>query len=106
MKESAFNRKVIEICGDDHMAQYQFIKSFKKTILDAYEDEDNKWKLFNPNHKNDNIEPGVYLTLRCGYGGIYQIQNSWDAKAKDWMMKSADGSYTIMYKGIESYLNQ
>lgn len=100
MKESEFNKKIIEICGNDTMAQYNFIKNFKKTILNANEDENNNWKLFNPNHKNDNIEPGIYLTLRCGYGGIYQIENCWDAKTKDWTMKSTDGSYTIMYKDI------
>lgn len=100
MKESAFNRKIIELCGNDTMAQYKYLKNFDKRILTNSSEED-EWKLFNPNHKNDNIEAGVYLTLRCGYGGIYQMINIWNQK---WITEVADGSYTIMYKDIKPYL--
>jgi len=40
-------------------------------------------------------EKGYYITLRCGYGGIYQIVNEWDGN--DWMINATDGSFTIAY---------
>ena len=40
-------------------------------------------------------EKGCYVTLRCGYGGIYQMINEWNGK--DWEVNALDGSYTIAY---------
>lgn len=105
MKESEFYRKIREICGEDTMAQHKYLEKFNKVkILDTYEkgtDENNRWKLFNPLRVPEKLESGVYLTIRCGYSGIYQQINIWDQKKKDWEIKIADGSYTIMYKDIE-----
>lgn len=85
MKESDFNRKLVEFCVHDTMAQYNFLKKFNKNILSAYDSDDTslerKWKPFNPLN-NNNLESGVYLTLRCSYSGIYQCYNIWDAKQR------------------------
>lgn len=103
MKESAFNNKIIELCGNDTMTQYNFLESLNKNIL-SNSGEKNRWKLFNPNGNHTNIEDGVYMTIRCGYGGIYQTYNIWDSTNGKWKVSFADGSYTIMYKDIEEFL--
>lgn len=82
--------------------EYEYLKNLPKIRIDKNED-DTPWKLFNQNGKN-NIEKGVYMTLRCGFGGVYQIYNVWDPEKQQWLIESADGSYTIMYKTIEPYL--
>ena len=40
-------------------------------------------------------EEGVYLTIRCGVGGIYTTANWW--KDGDWVGRSLDGSETIAF---------
>lgn len=103
MEEERFRKRLEELCGNDTLAHYNYLKKFEKGIL-VQSGEENKWRLFNPNHKNNNLKDGVYLTLRCGYGGIYQTYNIWNTAKQKWEIESADGSYTIMYKDIEPYL--
>lgn len=105
MKISKFEKHLKELCGDDTIAQYSYLNKFKKYVFDAYEDEDNKWKLFHiDNIVRNNIKSGVYLNICCGLNGIYQTYNIWNNKTFEWEIKSADGGYVIMYKDIESYL--
>lgn len=40
-------------------------------------------------------ENGYYMTIRCGYGGIYFHLNEW--KDGQWLLQCADGSDTIAY---------
>lgn len=100
MEIKKFKDKISEICGDNPRDVFKFLEKFHQTRIEKNEDE-TPWKLFKPTGTN-NIEPGVYLTLRCGLGGIYQFCNTWDGQK--WESSIADGSYTIMYKDIESYL--
>ena len=61
----------------------------------------------------DSIKPrkdGIYITLRCGLSGIYQIINEWrDGK---WQMEACDASFTIAFsrepitlKAMDAYKN-
>lgn len=101
MIEANFNKKLIELCGTDPKAQCEYLNKFKVKILENT--EKNPWKLFDPRRWNK-IKAGVYLTIRCGYSGIYQCYNIWDSKENKWVIQVADGSYTIMYKDIYPYL--
>lgn len=109
MKESAFNKKVIELCGNDTMEILDYLKKFKKQIITQYDEDDvnheHRWMPFDPAKSYNSLESGVYLTIRCGLGGIYQTYNIWDAKEKKWLIQIADGSFTIMFKDIEPYMN-
>lgn len=98
MKESEFNKKIVELCGDNPEAQYKYLQKFNKKILQQTGDE-NRWKLFDPLHTNP--EDGIYLVLQCGYNGIYQTYNFWSRERRDWEVKSTDHSSVIMYKDIE-----
>ena len=40
-------------------------------------------------------EEGMYITIRCGLGGIYQTLNTW--KNGGWEAQALDGSFTIAY---------
>lgn len=103
MKEIDFENKLSELVGNDISDQYNYLKKFDKQIFGSTEDGV-KWIPFNPNKNHNKLESGVYLTIRCGYGGIYQCCNTWNAETQDWEIKCTDNSFVIMYKDIESYI--
>lgn len=54
-------------------------------------DFDNDYKPANYPPKED----GFYMTIRCGFGGIYYNLNEW--KDSNWQVGILDGSYVIAY---------
>ena len=73
---------------DKLVALYEEIESYHKVIMEFHDTN------FIPAiHKP--TEKGFYITLRCGYGGIYQMVNEWNGN--DWETNATDGSYTIAY---------
>jgi hypothetical protein len=69
---------------NERMAEYE------KTIF-KFDHEENDFKPGNIIPKED----GWYLTIRCGFPGIYTVLNEW--KDGRWLMECADGSHTIAY---------
>lgn len=61
----------------------------EKNIL--YFNEENNYKPAGKPPKED----GFYMTIRCGYGGIYTDFNEW--RNENWMKQSLDGSRVIAY---------
>lgn len=73
------------------------LKEINKRMVE-YEKSIFKFDHAENNFKPGNITPkedGWYLTIRCGFQGIYTVLNEW--KDGCWQMKCADGSYTIAY---------
>lgn len=110
MKLADFEKKLVELCGNDTTMQFNYLKKFEKdNIIGAYDEDDvnheHRWRLFRPNTSHYGLESGIYLTLRCGYGGIYQCYNFWNSETQEWEVRTTDGAFTIMYKDIEPYLN-
>ena len=53
---------------------------------------------FHDDYKPANLTPdkeGYYMTIRCGFGGIYTCLNEW--KDGRWQVEVADASRTIAY---------
>lgn len=71
-------------------------KSFEKSIVDFDKDG---W-LCTTIKSNKPTEPGVYLTIRCGYSGIYTILDSWKEVNGEfkWTLQVLDGSKIVAYK--------
>ena len=63
------------------------IESYTKNIMDFKGQ-------FKPAHRDPNVD-GLYLTIRCGLGGIYQMLNEF--KDGHWQTRVADDSRTIAY---------
>ena len=81
-------RKENDDIMDKLVALYEEMESYHKVIMEFYDTN------FIPAiHKP--TEKGFYITLRCGYGGIYQMINEWNGEK--WMTDSLDDSYTIAY---------
>ena len=63
--------------------------------------EINETKIFNfngqyiPAKKYPPKKDGYYMTIRCGFGGLYTSMNEW--KDGNWRMFAADGSDVIAY---------
>lgn len=73
---------------------YKKYKSYEKDIFkfDRINEESN----FVPSTYCGNPkEEGMYVTIRCGLSGIYQVLNWW--KDGKWQMECCDGSSTIAY---------
>jgi hypothetical protein len=70
-------------------------EKFKKYMeeLNSYEKDFIRFNKENDFVLSDPKEDGLYLTIRCGHGGIYQVINEW--KDCRWMVYTADGSKTI-----------
>lgn len=68
------------------------LDSYKRTILDFKRDDGYD---FIPANQCNPREEGMYVTLRCGYTGIYQMLNEW--KNGQWAIGITDGSTTIAY---------
>ena len=66
------------------------IRSYEKRIFDFDRGENN----FVPARYQPK-EDGIYLTIRCGFTGIYTSVNEW--KDGNWQMNILDGSTTIAY---------
>ncbi|MBR6517060.1 MAG: hypothetical protein IKT40_09525 [Bacilli bacterium] len=64
------------------------MKSYKKNIFDF--NRDNVETDF---VRHDPFENGVYLTIRVGLSGIYQVINMW--KDGHWIERTCDNSITI-----------
>ena len=72
---------------------YKKIKSYDKRILDFNND-------FTPAVNSTGTarnpkEEGLYITIRCGFAGIYQCLNRW--KDGKWQNQVLDGSTTIAF---------
>ena len=50
---------------------------------------------FIPAHRTNPKESGYYITIRCGFSGIYQVVNYW--RNGNWLCSRADGSQTIAF---------
>ena len=59
----------------------------EKDILKFHDD-------YTPAHYTP-TEEGYYMTIRCGFSGIYSCLNEW--KDGKWQMEVLDGSTTIAY---------
>jgi hypothetical protein len=73
--------------------EYLKYKSYEKHFVHfrrGSEDSD-----FCPMYMTPPKEDGLYVTIRCGYSGIYQTLNQW--KDGKWMAEACDGSTTIAY---------
>ena len=68
------------------------LDSYKRTILDFKRDDGYD---FIPANQCSPREEGMYVTLWCGYTGIYQMLNEW--KNGQWAIEVTDGSTTIAY---------
>jgi hypothetical protein len=66
------------------------MQTYEKTIF-KFDHAENDFKPGKITPKED----GWYLTIRCGFPGIYTVLNEW--KDGRWQMECADGSYTIAY---------
>ena len=69
------------------------MKKYERTIFNFDRESEN----FIPAN-TANIKPkenGWYVTIRCGFSGIYIVLNEW--KDGEWMMNCADGSTTIAF---------
>lgn len=75
------DKKLLDICEE--------LKSYDKEIM-TFQNTN-----FKPFRKGLTIDNGFYLTIRCGYSGIYTMVNEW--KNGDWQTKLLDGSQTIAY---------
>lgn len=64
------------------------LESYKKNIFDFTVD-------FIPAHLTNPKENGYYITIRCGFSGIYQVVNYW--RNGNWLCHCADGSQTIAF---------
>ena len=74
----------------EYLLQYlRWMKSYEKTLL-SFGDSWKKYGKIKPE------SPGIYLTVRCGFSGIYTCLNHWDGSK--WGVESADGSETIAFK--------
>lgn len=65
--------------------------SYERRILEFKRDDGYD---FVPGHYPP-TEDGIYVTLRCGFTGIYQTLNEW--KDGKWQIGITDGSTTIAY---------
>ena len=96
MKQEIFYQLLNNIAGNDLMCKHTYLKRFGGRIFDA-----SGWKMFKSTNTSKLNDGEVYRTIRCGYGGIYEMLNTWNAAINDWDCKVADGSYTIYYKDLE-----
>ena len=78
---------------DTNSPIYKKIISYEKEFVrfDRGKEDTN----FCPMHITPPTEEGMYVTIRCGYTGIYQVLNEW--KNGKWQMECTDGSTTIAY---------
>ena len=86
---------VVEEWDPEKEKQYEVlrrIKSYEKTIFEF----GREWRAFKGQGDCKPKEPGIYLTIRCGYSGIYTAINEW--KDEHWMVMVADGSEVIAFK--------
>ena len=68
------------------------IKSYEKPIFEFR----NEWEKFTGQGQTKPQENGIYLTLRCGYSGIYSSVNQW--ANGHWDIQISDGSDVIAFK--------
>ena len=73
-----------------------WMQSFEKSIVDF----DKEGWLCAKIKSNKPTKPGCYLTMRCGYGGIYTILDEWKEINGEfqWSVRILDGSQIIAYK--------
>ena len=69
---------------------YKKIKSYDKKILEFDLDDNN----FKPAHYPPK-EDGMYITIRCGFSGIYQTLDQYEDG--EWQLRVLDGSKVIAY---------
>ena len=71
-------------------------KSFEKSVIDFDKDG---W-LCATIKSNKPTKPGLYLTIRCGYSGIYTKLDSWKEVNGEfkWTVQVLDGSEIVAYK--------
>ena len=76
------------------------MNEYRKTIFEFNHDDKN-FKCFR--EKIHPKEDGLYLTIRCGLGGIYTVLNEW--QDGQWKLKILDGSTTIAFDPTPVVLN-
>ena len=77
----------------------KWMETFEKKIVifDSMTD-DEFYKGFKPYKQNLNLSDGLYVTIRCGLGGIYTTLN--EIKDGRWAVEAADDSATIAYRKL------
>ncbi|MBQ3946095.1 MAG: hypothetical protein II670_10890 [Alphaproteobacteria bacterium] len=82
-----------------------WMKAFEHTIVDFHETwfsmfDVDFYKNFKPfrEGKTELEEGTIYLTIRCGFGGIYTCLNQW--MGGRWGAECLDGSTTIAYREL------
>lgn len=88
---------------------YEWMKQFECKIVDFHEStwdgntENVFYKGFKPFRKGrtELKEDCDYVTIRCGFGGIYSVLNHW--KDGRWFAECLDGSETIAYRELHDY---
>jgi len=78
---------------DKNSEIYKKIKSYRKNFVKF--DRDTEELNFIPAHHINPKEEGVYVTIRCGLSGIYQMLNEW--KNGKWQVGVMDDSVTIAF---------
>lgn len=73
-----------------------FMNGFEKQLCKFYGDT----RLFGnrrfvPYRETVKVENGTYITIRCGFVGIYTMLN--EMKDGNWMIEVADASFTIAF---------
>jgi len=82
-----------------------WMKTFEHTIVDFHETwfsnvDGDFYKNFKPFHdeRTELKEGTMYVTIRCGLGGIYTCLNQW--MGGRWGAECLDGSTTIAYREL------
>jgi len=76
---------------------YNWSKTFDRHIQD-FDRKDPFFAEFKPYRENRHIDDGLYVTIRCGLGGIYTMLN--EIKCGVWQGRVLDDSRTIAYRPL------
>lgn len=98
----------------DNIGKAKAMSTIERVKLVSEEMKKYESKIFEFNHDDKNFKPfrkdritpkedGIYLTIRCGFSGIYTVLNEW--KNNSWQMECADESITIAFDPIAVELN-
>lgn len=83
----------------DYKELKMFLHGFEKTLCDFRSDYylfgDRRFK---PYHDGMRVSNGMYITIRCGYTGIYTMLN--EMKDGKWVDGVLDGSTTIAFASL------
>ena len=79
------------------------MRNHEKTLM-AFNRHGDDGTDFHPFSYSKPKEEGIYLTIRCGFTGIYTMLNEW--KDGEWQVECADGSTTIAYRKDQAIIDE